>query len=180
MTARVGSGTTEDLPLGELRNVEAIAERERTSRSRRTSIERISDAITASAGSLAFVAGHIAWFAAWIGYNSTARAFDPFPYSFLTMAVSLEAILLSALLLMSQNRQMREADRRTHLDRQVNLLAEQELTAILQVVVRLAERADIDLATEMPELGPLLRHTDVNTLADLVETTIESNDRGKS
>jgi uncharacterized membrane protein len=89
------------------------------------------------------------------------------------MIVSLEAILLSALLLMSQNRQMRDADRRSHLDLQVNLLAEQELTAILRVVVRLAERSQINVGEEMPELTALLRNTDVNKLADLVETTIE-------
>jgi uncharacterized membrane protein len=57
---------------------------------------------------------------------------------------------------------------------QVNLLAEQELTAILRVVVRLAERSQINVGEEMPELTALLRNTDVSKLADLVQTTIES------
>jgi uncharacterized membrane protein len=170
-----GGRTAEDIPVGELRNVQAIANLESASRERRSRIECLSDVITRSAGSLPFVVLHVIWFAAWIGVNSTPRAFDPFPFSLLTLIVSLEAILLSALLLMSQNRQMRDADRRTHLDLQVNLLAEQELTAILQLLVRLAERSQINVGEELPELAALLRNTDVNTLADLVETAIESD-----
>jgi uncharacterized membrane protein len=164
----------DDVPVGELKNVQAIADLERSSRARRSRIECLSDSITGAAGSLPFVVAHLGWFGVWIAINSTSRAFDPFPFNLLTMIVSLEAILLSALLLMSQNRQMRDADRRSHLDLQVNLLAEQELTAILRVVARLAERNQINVGEELPELTALLRNTDVNKLADLVETRIES------
>jgi len=83
-------------------------------------------------------------------------AFDPYPFPFLTFVVSLEAIFLSIAVLISENRAMRLADRRANLDLQVNLLAEQESTATLQLVreipeclgSRTADRKAADLAAE--------------------------------
>jgi uncharacterized membrane protein len=77
--------------------------------------------------------------------------FDPFPFNLLTLVVSLEAIVLTGFVLMSQNRMTQLADLRTHLDLQVNLLAEQELTAILKVVCLVAEKNGIAVDGD-PEL----------------------------
>jgi uncharacterized membrane protein len=71
------------------------------------------------------------------------RPFDPFPFGFLMLLVSLEAIFLTAIVLMTQNRMRRQADKRAHLDLQVNLLAEQELTAMLQMLNALCERMGV-------------------------------------
>jgi uncharacterized membrane protein len=60
---------------------------------------RIADAITKFAGSMAFVYVHIVWFSLWIGFRV-----EKFPFGLLTMMVSLEAIFLSTFLLISQNR----------------------------------------------------------------------------
>jgi uncharacterized membrane protein len=79
-----------------------------------------------------FIAIHIVWFTVWISLNlgriDGIHAFDPYPFTFLTMVVSLEAIFLSIFVLISQNRMAHQADRRAHLDLQINLLAEQENT----------------------------------------------------
>jgi uncharacterized membrane protein len=91
--------------------------------------------------------------------------FDPFPFNLLTLVVSLEAIVLTGFVLMSQNRMTQLADRRTHLDLQVNLLAEQELTAILRVVCLVAEKHGIAVNGD-PALAKLLARTDVRLLAD--------------
>ena len=40
--------------------------------------------------------GHVVWFACWIGFGV-----EPFPYGLLTMIVSLEAIILSSLILLA-------------------------------------------------------------------------------
>ena len=61
---------------------------------------RIADAVTKFAGSMAFVYVHIAWFSLWIGFHA-----EKFPFGLLTMIVSLEAIFLSTFLLISANRQ---------------------------------------------------------------------------
>jgi uncharacterized membrane protein len=65
---------------------------------------RLADAITGSAGSMRFVAVHVAWFVTWMLLNLIGPAFDPFPFGLLTMIVSLEAIFLSSFILISQNR----------------------------------------------------------------------------
>jgi uncharacterized membrane protein len=61
--------------------------------------DRVADAITRFAGSMAFVYLHIIWFACWIGFGV-----EEYPYGLLTMIVSLEAIFLSTFVMISQNR----------------------------------------------------------------------------
>ena len=60
--------------------------------------------------------------------------FDPFPFTFLTLVVSLEAIFLSAFILISQNHETRLSERRNQLDLQINLLTEQENTKMLKLL----------------------------------------------
>ena len=83
------------------------------------------------------VVWHAAWFAIWIAANVRffpIEPFDPFPFSLLAILVGLEAIFLTLFLLASQNRLTQEENRRAHLDLQVNLLAEQEMTLVLQML----------------------------------------------
>jgi uncharacterized membrane protein len=68
-----------------------------------------------------------------VGVIRAVRPFDPFPFPCLTMTVSLEAIFLALFVLASQNRLARQTDKRSHLDLQVDLLAEREMTAVLAV-----------------------------------------------
>jgi uncharacterized membrane protein len=70
--------------------------------------ERVSDAITSFCGDMRFVYIHAAAFAVWIATKGFGS--DSFPFNFLTMAVSLEAIFLSTFILISQNRQQAVAD----------------------------------------------------------------------
>ena len=65
-----------------------------------------------------------------VGAIESIRPFDPFPFPFLTMTVSLEAIFLALFVLASQNRLGKQADKRGHLDLQINPLAEQEMRAV--------------------------------------------------
>src|SRR4051812_17020242 len=60
---------------------------------------RIADAITRFAGSMAFVYLHVLWFAVWIIFG-----IERYPFGLLTMIVSLEAIFLSTFVMISQNR----------------------------------------------------------------------------
>lgn len=70
--------------------------------------QRISDAITSFCGKMLFVYVHVVAFAAWIGTKGFGQ--DAFPFNFLTMTVSLEAIFLSTFILISQNRQQAVSD----------------------------------------------------------------------
>lgn len=88
---------------------------------------RTADWIANFSGSITFLVLHVLYFAAWIALNSLAPAFDPFPYNLLTMMVSLEAILLSTLLLFSSNRSAARDRIRSDIEYEVNLKAELEI-----------------------------------------------------
>src|SRR5947208_9576030 len=99
--------------------------------------DRVADGVTAFSGNVVFIYLHIGWFSLWVLLNTGrfgVHPFDPFPYGLLTMVVSLEAIFLSALVLITQNRQSEEAEQRADLDLHIGLLAEHELTRVLQMI----------------------------------------------
>ena len=75
--------------------------------------------------------------------------FDPFPYTFLTLVVSLEAIFLSTFILISQNYETRVAERRNHLDLQINLLSEAENTKMLRLLVAISEAMGIETEDDL-------------------------------
>ncbi|MDX2644957.1 DUF1003 domain-containing protein [Streptomyces sp. NPDC001902] len=90
--------------------------------------DRVADAITAFAGSMAFVYVHIVWFAVWIllnqGLAGPGAVFDPYPFGLLTMIVSLEAIFLSTFVMVSQNRQAARDNIRADLAFETNVRSE--------------------------------------------------------
>jgi uncharacterized membrane protein len=65
----------------------------------------------------------------------------------LAMIASVEAIFLSTFILITQNRMAAAADRRAELDVQVSLLAEQEITKLVELVSEIADRMGVDHAT---------------------------------
>jgi uncharacterized membrane protein len=148
-----------------LQNVRAIADLERQMIQDRSVLQRITDTITRLAGSGVFLAVHAIWFLLWIVVNRRPNPFDPYPFNLLTMMVSLEAIFLTGVVLMSQNRMTLQADRRAHLDLQVNLLAEQELTAILQMLYALCQKAGTCAKVTDARIEQLLTQTDIVQLA---------------
>jgi len=148
------------------KNIEAIATLEREALHDRSRLDRVTDAITATAGSPTFIVVHAVWFFAWIAANLLRKsAFDPYPFSLLTLAVSLEAIFLTGFVLMTQNRMTRQADKRAHLDLQVNLLAEQELTAMLQMLYALCHRLGVDVTLRNEQIKELLKDTDIHQIS---------------
>jgi uncharacterized membrane protein len=158
-----------------LKNVHAIAELERQAFHGRTRLDRFTDAVTAFAGSRGFVVGHIVWFASWVLLNQRASAIDPFPFSLLNVVVSLEAIFLTSFVLMTQNRMTKHTDLRAHLDLQVNLLAEQELTTILKMVYALCRHAGTCARISDARIEQLLRDTDIVQLAATLERELDGN-----
>ena len=162
--------TTHDDPLR--KNIESIMELEKKAFHSRSPAEHVADRVTKFAGSAPFIILHIIWFGGWILINEGLiphiPAFDPFPFSFLTLVVSLEAIFLTLLVLMSQNRMNKEADKRAHLDLQVNMLGEQESTRILKMVHQIGKQ--LGIKEEMDDsIKQLARDTDVHQLAKTLE-----------
>ena len=149
-------------------NVRQIARLEEQQLQARSPSERVAGTVTRAAGTAVFAVVHVVWFASWILINSgrmlRIKPFDPFPFNLLTMIVSLEAIFLSIWILISQNHMTRQADRRAHLDLQVNLLAEQESTATLRAVHGIAQHLGVDPARYLTD-APLAEETDIEHLA---------------
>ncbi|HEY7288778.1 MAG TPA: DUF1003 domain-containing protein [Vicinamibacterales bacterium] len=161
----------------ELKNIRTIIAVERETRGTRSFVDRFVDAVSSFASTTMFIIIHVAWFAIWIALNTWAgRRFDPYPFNFLTLVVSLEAIVLTSFVLIAQGRLTQQSDRRAHLDLQINLLAEQELTAILKMLCLLADRAGIDVALCDPELDELLDHTNVRDLAAVLNRELTASD----
>lgn len=159
-------------------NIEKIADLEAQHLSRRSMMERVGDRLVAVAGTGTFALVHVIWFAAWIavnlgwlqGWAPGLAPFDPYPFNLLTMVVSLEAIFITIGVMISQNRMTRLADRRAHLDLQINLLAEQESTATLRLLARIAERLGIEPeAAARQERAALEAETDVKELVTELE-----------
>jgi len=102
-------------------------------------VMRVADWVAAFSGSITFLVLHAILFAMWIGFNSTPWAFDPFPYNLLTMTVSLEAIMLSTLLLFSGNRSAARDAIRNNIEYEVNLKAELEVAHLHEKSDRMHE-----------------------------------------
>ena len=99
-----------------------------------TLAQRIADQIAAYSGSMQFLLFNGAGFALWIVINvigPTTIHYDPYPFQFLTMAVSLEAIFLSIFVLISQNRQAAKDRIAAENDYAVNVLAEKNIEQMI-------------------------------------------------
>jgi len=156
-------------------NIRAVARIQEKTAEQRTAVQRISDRISAFASQESMIAVHLVWFGLWIGINVGASRwkFDPFPFSLLTTIVSLEAIFLTFLILASQNRLTRQAEHRAHLDLQVNLLSEQEMTMVLKMLREICAHMNLHETIESPQFAAFVKRTDVAQLADHLQRTID-------
>lgn len=111
----------------------------------RTTVMKVADWISEFSGSLPFLFLHCVIFFVWIVLNTGSLAhtsiggFDPFPFGLLTMVVSLEAIILSVFVLLSQNRQVARDRVRNDIEYNVNLKAELEVAQLHEKVDALHE-----------------------------------------
>ena len=160
-------------------NVRTMRRLEEAAQARRTAADRAAAVIARFCGSMTFVLVHVAIFAAWIAYNALPwfEAFDPYPFTFLTLVVSLEAIFLSTFILISQNYDLRISERRNQLDLQINLLAEQEDTKILQMLERIAKKVGAHVSDD-PQARALEQATRADTLVEQIEEA-SHQDAGK-
>jgi len=95
--------------------------------------QRVADIIAGFSGSIPFLLLNLVIFVIWLVANTVGPKtiqFDPFPFQFLTMAVSLEAIFLSIFVLVSQNRQAAKDRVKADLDYEVDVKAEMEMTVM--------------------------------------------------
>src|SRR4029077_4431157 len=154
-------------------NIEAIAKLEAEALHGRTPTERASDAIVKFIGSMMFILMHALLVAAWSLVNLKVipgvKPFDPFPFGILALLVSSESVFLTIFVLISQNRMARQAEGRSHLDLQVGMLAEQELTMMLQMLQKLCQHVGVDVKSAALQVQGFSKTTDVQKLASELE-----------
>lgn len=152
------------------RNVEMVAELEKAAKVERTRSDQVAEVVAKFCGSMTFVWVHVLWFGGWIVLNVMPgmKHIDPFPFTFLTLVVSLEAIFLSTFILISQNHDTKISERRNHLDLQINLLSEQENTRMLTILRAIAEKVGADLRGET-DLQAFSEETEPERLVKQIE-----------
>lgn len=130
----------------------------------RSFLTQIADDLTTICGSTPFLVSHILIFSGWIlanlGYIPGIEIFDPFPFGLLTMVVSLEAIFLSIFILVSQNRSSYISTLRDEVHLGVNLIAEEEVTKILEVLADI--RRELGIKKPDPQLEKMLERIDAS------------------
>ncbi|WP_343124804.1 DUF1003 domain-containing protein [Verrucomicrobium sp. GAS474] len=119
---------------------------ERESSRIRTPGQRIADAIASGVGSWPFILIQSGLYAVYIVLNVVGymRHWDPYPFVLLNLFLSFQAAYTGPILMMSQNRQSRLAERRNHLDLQINMMAERESTETLRLLRQLCQKHGID------------------------------------
>ena len=153
------------------RNIQALEDRRKREASNASAEARIAEAITRFTGSMRFVYVHLALYGAWILINLSVvpgvPQFDP-SFVVLAMVASVEAIFLSTFVLISQNRMAAAADKRADLDLHVSLLAEHELTKLVELVTALAERAGVRADAD-PEIEEVKKDVAPEAVLDEIE-----------
>jgi uncharacterized membrane protein len=154
-------------------NIDAIAKLEHDALGRRTLTERASDAVTKLVGNVGFLMAQLLLISGWCLVNLHVipglKAFDPFPFGVLALVVSSESVFLMTFVLISQSRMARQSERRSHLDLQVGMLSEQELTAMLQMLQKLCQHLGVNVDSSKQEVQSFSKTTDVHKLASELE-----------
>jgi uncharacterized membrane protein len=162
-------------------NIETVVRLEAEDEKRVSHIDKLSEAIGSFAGTNFFIMLQLGAVAIWITVNTgvlpPVPAFDPYPFSLLSAVLSLEGVLLMAFVLIRQNRMSLRADRRGHLDLQINLLAEKEATKVIQLLHRMSRHMGIEEDVSDAETKELGEDTAVDELArDLLQRVGKDRD----
>lgn len=154
-------------------NIDAIAKLEHDALGRRTATERVSDTIMKVVGNIGFLLAQLILISVWSLVNLRIipglKPFDPFPFGILAPVVSFESVFLTIFVLISQSRMARQSERRSHLDLQVGMLSEQELTTILEMLQKLCQHVGVNVDSSKQEAESFSRTTDVHKLASELE-----------
>ncbi|MEK7061427.1 MAG: DUF1003 domain-containing protein [Patescibacteria group bacterium] len=132
---------------------------------------KIADFLTSYFGTVGFLLVNILIYIIWvlinIGKIPGIPIFDPYPHSFLNSLVSIEAIFLTVIVLISQNRANQIDKLRQELQLQVNLYSEKETTKILEIVKKIADAKGIKIDDK--EIEEMLKEIDASYIERKLE-----------
>lgn len=181
-------------PLGPLNPLNILQPHQETVRSRRKAIrsfkakadakriatEKFADLLTVKFGTVTFLTLNFVWFIAWILINTGKipgiEPFDPFPFGLLTMIVSLEAIGLAIIVLISQNREARVSELREEIELQLNTISEGEVTKLIGLMAILLEKQGVNIQDD-PELKKMLKPIDAAEMISQLEQELDPKNK---
>jgi uncharacterized membrane protein len=175
-------------PAGEIggmaaRNIESILQLEQEDREELSQLHRISHGVGWFVGTVYFILIQCAGVLIWVLLNSgpfhLARPFDPYPFSLLSVVLSMEAVLLTSFVLIRQGAIDLQSERRNHLDLQINMLAEDKVTTVLDLLRGVAEKLDVDLR-EHRQSEEQAKQTPVESIAKNLGKNLRSRKNGGS
>ena len=135
---------------------------------KRSFADKVADALTASFGTVTFFVLNALFFVEWIVWNTVLTPFDPFPFGLLTMIVSLEAIFLAIIVLISQNREAQIAELREEVELYINTYAEREITKIIYLQTLLLKQSGIDISSD-PDIQEMLKELEDEKIEEELE-----------
>lgn len=133
--------------------------------------ERLADRVARLGGSWSFILVFLTILVGWIVLNTEIlgprSAFDPYPYIFLNLLLSMIAALQAPVIMMSQNRQSEKDRRRAMYDYQINLKAELEIRELHAKLDQLREREwSLHVAMQQQQIEMLNRLLDERSRTD--------------
>jgi uncharacterized membrane protein len=138
------------------RNIAALLAFRRRSAGAESKTEHLSSAIVRFLGSFWSLLVHATVYGGWCLANGLllprAWRFDPPPFVCLAVVASVEAIVLTTFVLISQNRMARIEQRQSDLDVQIDLLAEHEITKLIELTEAIAKRLDVPIPDNLQDL----------------------------
>jgi uncharacterized membrane protein len=154
------------------RNVETIAEVERQLLRKRSTVERIGETIAWYFGSLRFVIAHLLFIFCWVLWNTgTVPGLDPFdryPFGLLSLLIGAEFIFLTTFVLMNQKHQLRRTEHWGHLDLQLTMLTEQEVTKNMQMLRMICKHLGLKAPSQDQEVAEMTQSTQVTALINAI------------
>jgi len=123
--------------------------------------QRVADSVATGMGSWRFIIIQSALLSIWVVLNVTAwiRAWDPYPFILLNLALSFQAAYAAPIIMMAQNRQQDIDRQAAENDYKINVKAELEIELLHQKLDQLREQEVVQLSLAVKELSELLNRS---------------------
>ncbi len=140
----------------------------------RTWVDVMARGLTAELGRVRFLIVTTIFIVAWIALNIGMfgmQPFDPYPFGWLAILVSVASMLLAIIVLISQNRQGKIAEIRQQIEFEIDVRTEHEVTKILKMIDEI--HREMGIAKVDSELEKMKKTTDIAEIKEKVEEVIE-------
>jgi uncharacterized membrane protein len=130
--------------------------------------QRIADSVADGMGSWRFIIIQTTLLTIWVVLNITAwvRAWDPYPFILLNLALSFQAAYAAPIIMMAQNRQQDIDRKAAENDYKINIKAELEIELLHQKLDQLREQEVVQLSLAVKELSELLNRSGIRDTKD--------------